>query len=93
MPIITKKIQGTEYRFASLKLKEVRALQVLKSGDNVIERFDEWKPFLTESLKRGGSQLPDLEEMDVQEAGVVFAELIHGVMEASGMPLVETNSR
>jgi hypothetical protein len=85
MPVITKTIEGVEYSFAPLKLKEFRqVLEMKKSGDG-FEQLDEWMPFLKSSADRGNSVLPDFDDLDIDTFGVVFAEMIRCVMEASGV--------
>lgn len=87
MPLIKETIEGVEYGFAPLKFKELRKIKALKQGGDSFERLDEWTPFLKSSMERGGSQLPDLEEMDIDQFGRVFAELIRCVMKASGVEI------
>ncbi len=99
MPFIKQKVEGVEYGFAPLKLKELRAVKKMKATGDAFERLDEWMPFLKSSVERGAlywnglykyslpEALPDLDEMDLDAAGLVFAGLIAGVMKASGMEL------
>lgn len=90
MPVITKKIEGATYSFAPLKFKELRQLREMKLSGDGFERLSQWLPFLKSSVERAGAgTLPDFEEMDVDTFGVVFAEMIASVMEASGMILGE----
>ena len=87
MPLIKEAVGGVEYGFAPLKFKELRQIRQMKQVDNAFERLDQWTPFLKSSMERAGSQLPDLEDMDVDEFARVFAALINYVMKASGVPL------
>jgi hypothetical protein len=87
VPLIKETIEGVEYGFAPLKFKELRQIRQMKQATDGFERLDEWTPFLKSSMERAGSQLPDLEEMDVDQFGRVFAALIGCVMKASGVEM------
>ncbi len=89
MPIVKETIEGREYSFAPIKLKELRKLQKDKiaAGSTIFEGIDFWKPYIDSSMERAGSQAPDLEDMEVDVANRVFSQLIEGVMKASGVEL------
>ena len=84
MSITTKVIAGTEHRFAPLRVKQIRAIRAMKPTNDMLESFDFWKPLIEDSMQRAGSQMPDVEGMDADTAGDVLAELIRGIMSASG---------
>jgi hypothetical protein len=90
VPLVKETIGGAEFGFAPLKFKELRAIRQMKQSGDGFERLDQWTPFLKSSMERAGSTLPDLEEMDVDEFGIVFAELIRCVMKASGVEIKTT---
>ena len=85
MPIVKRSIAGQEYSFAPLKLKHLKAINRARREQTVFERIDEWAPMIQDSMKRAGSEMPDIEDMDIEQAGEVFAELIKGVLAASGL--------
>ena len=85
MPLIEKEIGGVKYGFAPLKLRELRAIGALKKQNHSFESLEQWKPFIEASMKRAGSEMPDIEDMDIETAGKVFADLIFATMEASSI--------
>jgi hypothetical protein len=87
MPIIKKVIQETEYSFAPLRVKQIRAIRAMKKTDDAVELLDAWVPMIQDSMQRAGSQMPDLEEMDLETGNGLLAEMIGAVMEASGSRL------
>jgi hypothetical protein len=84
VPIVKRSIAGQEYSFAPLKLKHLKAINKARQDRTVFERIDEWAPMIQDSMQRAGSEMPDVEDMDIEQAGEVFAELIKAVMNASG---------
>lgn len=93
MPIVKATIEGREYSFAPLLIKEMRQLQRTKEAvsTNVFESIDLWKPYILSSMLRApqidGTVMPDVEEMDVENGSRVFSELIKAAMKASGVEL------
>lgn len=92
MPIVKDTIEGTEYSFAPLKLKEFRTFQkqAISRDSTIIEGIDFWKPYIESSMRRADSQPPDLEELDLDVANRTLSQLIEGVMKASGVELKKT---
>ena len=93
MPIIKAQIEGREYAFAPLKLKQIREIrtsdqaQGLKDG---VAAVDFWMPYIEDSAARAGTdtaELPDLEEMEIEKASRVFGDMLLAVLKASGLEL------
>jgi hypothetical protein len=77
-------IEGREYSFAPLTIRQMRQLAKAKEL-NLFETMDVWRPYLESSMKAAGNDMPDFEDMDVEAGSIVFAALIRNVMEASGV--------
>jgi hypothetical protein len=88
-------IDGREYFFAPLRLKElremqkamdVRALEIASGRPPVDFDLDHYKRFVESSMRAAGNDMPNFDEMDLPTATKVFAELMRVAMEASGTP-------
>lgn len=91
MPHVKATIEGREYTFAPLLLHENRSLHKLlleHESATVFTGIDLWMPYIKSSLSRGGNQdPPDIDNMEVDVASHVFAELVRGVMSACGVEM------
>jgi hypothetical protein len=89
VPIVKVTIEGREYSFAPLKIKQMRQLAKAKDmqAQNLYESMDLWKPYLEWSMKGAGNEMPDFEDLDAETGVALFAGLIRGVMEASGVKM------
>jgi hypothetical protein len=89
VPKITAVIEGREYSFAPLTIKEMKTLARTKElqGQNLFETMDTWRPYIENSMNRANCEMPEIEDMDVEAGSSVFAALLRAVMEASGVKL------
>jgi hypothetical protein len=89
VPKITAVIEGREYSFAPLTIKEMKHLARSKEmqGQNLFDTMDVWRPYIENSMNRAGNDMPEFEDMDAESGSNVFAALIRAVMEASGVKL------
>ena len=91
MPIVKAQIEGREVAFAPLKLKQIREIRSSEKAQELrdgVAGLDYWMPFIHDSAARAGSDaadLPDLEEMALDEAQIVFGDMLKAVLEATGV--------
>jgi hypothetical protein len=90
VPIVKATIGGREYSFAPLKYKQWEELADLEEGGvrNPTKSVRAWLPWIADSMKRAGDQMPDVREMDLDTANVVLGLMVKAVMKASGMEVV-----
>jgi hypothetical protein len=89
VPIVKATIEGREYVFAPLKIKQMREIAKTKAleAQNLFETMDLWRPYLESSMKTAGNEMPDFEDFDIETGASVFTELIRNVMKASGVKI------
>ena len=87
MPIVKATIEGREYAFAPLKIRQMREIAKSKAleAQNLFETMDLWRPYLESSMKIAGNDMPDFEDLEIETGATVFTELIRNVMKASGV--------
>lgn len=93
MPVVKKVIKGREFRFAPLKLGELKDLLSgeAKPTASPIDRVEMWIPLIKSSLTRAGEEsIPDFYDMDLDEANATIETMILGVAEASGVKMVSS---
>lgn len=84
MPIVKQVIGGREYSFAPLLVGDLRKMKRSPIPEGNLERIDFWLPFIESCIKRAGSEMPDFDAMDLDQATEFFKAATAAVTQASG---------